>query len=316
MTQINPELQSVTAFAPATCANLAVGFDILGLAFDKVGDSVTLIPRKDKLLVIEEIKSSEKIPFEKDKNTATVALQGLVSELNLDRGFSLRINKGIPLSSGMGGSAASAVAALIACNAFLQEPLSKHELAQFALLGEKAASGQKHGDNIVPCIFGGLTLIQSIDPIEILQLPLPEVFCVLVHPHLQVSTQQARKILKPELPLTDYVRQSACLAAFMASLYSKDLRLLQQSYTDLLIEPQRAAFVPGFYQIKEAALEAGALGLSFSGSGPTLLALAKDKENAKNIAKTMQNQLQKEKLASDCWIAPISEEGARITGIK
>jgi len=316
MTTLNSSIHSVTAFAPATCANLAVGFDILGLAFDQAGDTVTLSKRDDNKLVIEEIESAEKLPFEADKNTATVALQAMHSALDLKQGFSIRIQKGIPMSSGMGGSAASAVAALVACNAFLHQPLSRHELAQFALLGEEAASGQPHGDNIVPCLFGGLTLIQNLNPIEILQLPLPDLICVLVHPHLHVSTQQARKMLKPELPLRDYVKQSAHLAGFIAALYAKDLRLLQQSFADLLIEPQRASLIPGFYQIKEAALEAGALGFCLSGSGPSLLALARDRSDAKIIAEVMQNQLKREKLASDCWIAPVSEDGARVTQVK
>lgn len=313
MTQLIDDLHSITAFAPATCANLAVGFDILGLALEEVGDRITLTKRDDHKLVIEKIDSPTPLPKEIEKNTATVALQALRSKLGIEQGFSIHIQKGIPTASGMGGSAASAVAALVACNAFLNQPLSLPELAEFALLGEETASGQKHADNIIPCLFGGLTLIQSIDPIEVLPLPIPELICVLIHPHLQISTQEARKILKGELPLATYIKQSACLAGFIAALYSRNWPLLQKSYTDLLIEPQRASLIPGFYRIKEAALEARALGFSISGSGPSLLALARDKEEGKAVAEAIQNQLNKEKLASDCWIAPISKQGARIT---
>ena len=316
MNLINPELHSITAFAPATCSNLAVGFDILGLAFDQAGDSVTLTKRNDNKLVIESIASKENLPFDNNKNTATVALQALLTQLDLEQGFSIHIDKGISLSSGMGGSAASAVAALVACNAFLKKPLSLLELAQYALVGEQAASGQKHADNIAPCLFGGLTLITALDPLEIFPLPIPELICVLIHPHLQIATKEARKILKDKLPLVDYVKQAAQLAGFIASLYEKNWGLMQKSFTDLLIEPQRAAFVPGFYQIKQAALNAGALGFSFSGSGPSLLALAKDETSATTIADAIQHHLQKEKLASDCWIAPISRQGARVTQIK
>ncbi len=316
MTQIKSDIQRVTAFAPASCANLAVGFDILGLAFDSVGDTVALEKRDDQKLLIESITGVEKIPFGPDKNTASVALQGMLSHLKLKQGFSLHIQKGIPMSSGMGGSAASAVAAVLACNAFLKKPLSLLELAQFALLGEQAASGQKHADNVAPSLFGGLTLIKSLDPLEIVQLPIPSLYCVLVHPHLEVSTQVARKILKPQLPLSDYVKQSAQLAAFIAGLYQNNLELLEASFRDYLIEPQRAGFVPRFYALKQAALDAGALGFCLSGSGPSLLALVKQESTAKKVALVMQNQLKNEKLDADCWIARISEEGARVTELK
>ncbi len=316
MTLINPKLHTVTAFAPATCANLAVGFDILGLAFEELGDYLTLTKRQDSLLVIEALHSKEELPLEITRNTAGVALQAMRDQLGLKQGFSIHIQKGIPLSGGLGGSAASAVAAVVACNAFLTNPLTPLELAQYALLGEEAASGQKHADNVAPCIFGGLTLVQEINPLKILQLPIPPLFCVLIHPHLKISTKAARKILQPKLSLNDHIKQSAYLATFIASLYQNDFQLLQASFKDLLIEPQRASLVPGFYQLKQAALEAGALGFSFSGSGPSLLALSADKEKAKIIAEAMQNQLKKENLASDYWLAPISQQGARITALK
>jgi len=316
MPAINPKVHSVSAFAPATSANLAVGFDILGLAFGAIGDRVTLKIRDDHQFVIEAIQAQEQLPFENDKNTAAVAVQALCQDLSLDCGFSIEIQKGIPLSSGLGGSAASAVAALTACNAFLDETLPPEELIPYALQGEQTASGQKHGDNIVPCIFGGLTLIKNLDPIEIVQLPLPDIHCVLLHPHLQVSTRQARKMLKKELPLADYIKQSAHLAGFIASLYQNDLRLLQNSFKDFLIEPQRAALVPGFQSAQQAGLEAGALGVTLSGSGPTILALAKSTLEAKSIAEAMQAALKIENLATDYWLGPISKEGARIIEVK
>lgn len=313
MNSINNNIHSVTAFAPATCANVAVGFDVLGFSFESVGDYVTLTRRDDNKVIIETIHSDDRLPFDTDKNTASLVIQQLCQDLTLNAGFSIHIKKGIPLSSGMGGSAASAVAALIACNAFLTTPLSYYELAHYALLGEELTSGQQHADNIVPCIFGGLTLTLSLNPIEVVHLPIPDVYCVLVHPHLHVSTIQARKILKSELPLRDYVKQSAHLAAFIAALYTNNMSLLQKSLTDVLIEPQRAAFVPGFYKIKKAALEAGALGVSFSGSGPSIFALAKHKRDAEKIGKVMREQLQAENINSDCWISRISKHASRVT---
>jgi len=315
MNLLRDSVHAVTAFAPATCANVAVGFDILGFAIDGVGDCVTLTRREDKQIVIDAIDSPATLPLDVDKNTASGVVKKFCQELKIDTGFSIRISKGIPLSSGMGGSAASAVAALIACNAFLSVPLSASELVPYALFGEEIASGQQHADNIVPCIFGGFTLVSSVQPLEVVQLPLMEFCCILVHPHLLVPTKEARKILKEQLPLKDCIKQSAHLAAFIAALYKNDIRLLKKNLTDLLIEPQRAHFVPGFYKIKDAALKAGALGMSFSGSGPSLFAFAKNEVEAVRICAAMQEQLKAENIDSDSWISSISQYGARVQEI-
>lgn len=316
MSLIKSRLHSVTAFAPATCANVAVGFDVLGFAFAEVGDLVTLKRREDEHIIIESVHSvndKEELPLDVQQNTASAVIQKLCQDMKLNTGFSIHIQKGIPLSSGMGGSAASAVAALVALNAFLTSPLSPTELIHYALFGEQVASGQAHADNIVPCIFGGFTLIHSLNPVTVIQLPLPQVYCVLVHPHLYVSTKEARTVLQAQVPLRDYVTQSAHLASFISSLYQEDITLLKKSLSDILIEPQRAQFVPGFYEVKAAALKAGALGMSFSGSGPSMFAFAKNKEDALLIMTAMQEQLMQEHIASDGWISPISRHPAQVT---
>lgn len=310
---INPNINSVTAFAPATCANMAVGFDILGFAMAGVGDTITLIKRDDENIVIESIDSNETLPLDVKKNTASVVIQQLCEDLNLKIGLSIQLKKGIALGSGMGGSAASAVAALTAFNGFLNQPLSRHELAHYALLGEEVASGQAHADNIVPCIFGGLTLIRSIDPIDVISLPIPNLFCVIVHPHHRVDTKEARSILKTELPLKDYVKQSANLAAFIVALYEKNNSLLQQSMFDVLIEPQRSVLVPGFYAVKNAALKAGALASSLSGSGPSVFALAQSHVEAEAIRAAMRACFKNEGLTSDAWVSQMSSKGAHVT---
>ncbi|MBA3537086.1 MAG: homoserine kinase [Tatlockia sp.] len=312
MNKIKQSIQSVEAFAPATCANVAVGFDILGFALETIGDHVRLVKREDKKVIIESIQSQDHLPMATDKNTASVVVEKLCRSLNLDLGFSIHIRKGIPLCSGLGGSAASAVAALVACNHFLTSPLSPYELAEFALDGEQAASGARHYDNIIPCLFGGLTLIYSQKPMKVLKLPIPKLYVVLIHPHLQVSTREARNLLKRKIDLSAYVQQSAHLASFIAALYEKDSSLLQDSLKDLIIEPQRAQFVPGFYDVKKAALEAGAWGMSFSGSGPALFAFTATEEKAKQVRDAMLSSLQKRKIASDCWISPISTKAAHI----
>lgn len=312
MKKIKDSVQSIKAFAPATCANVAVGFDILGFAIDSIGDYVTLTKRDDRKIIIEAIESYEPLPFASHKNTASLVLKKFCHDLNLEYGFSVHIKKGIPLCSGMGGSAASAVAALIACNAFLHSPLPVADLARFALLGEEVASGSPHADNIVPCLLGGLTLIQSQHPIQALNLPIPELYCVLLHPHLQISTRHARTTLKKELSLTSHVQQSSHLASFIVALYEHNYSLLKHAMHDVIIEAQRASFVPEFYAIKEAAIQAGALGVSFSGSGPTLFAFAQTAEQAEKISQEMQLPLQRNNIGSDCWISTINKKGARV----
>lgn len=312
MKKIKESIQSIKAFAPATCANVAVGFDILGFAIESVGDYVTVTKRYDKEIIVESIDSQESLPFANHKNTASVVIQKFCQKLNLEHGFSIHIKKGIPLCSGMGGSAASAVAALIACNAFLISPLPLNELAYFALFGEEIASGAAHADNIVPCLFGGFTLIQSQNPLKVIELPIPNLYCVMLHPHLQVSTREARETLKKELPLTLYIQQSANLASFIVALYEHDYSLLKIALDDVMIEAQRAKFVPAFYEIKKAAMQAGALGMSLSGSGPSMFAFTRTREEAEQVSYAMQLPLQKKMIHSDSWISMISKHGAQV----
>ena len=204
-------MNRVTAFAPATVANVAVGFDILGFALDAPGDEVTLTRRKQPGVIIEKIeplphagKDSDfnALPRDPLRNTATAGLVRLMGEMSLDFGFSVVIRKGIAIGSGLGGSAASAVGAMVALNRFLPSPLSHERLVHYALFGEAVASGDRHADNISPCVYGGLTLTKSADPVDVIRIPVPRgVFCTVVHPHLRVDTLTARSILRAEIPL-------------------------------------------------------------------------------------------------------------------
>ena len=215
---------SITAFAPATVANVAVGFDVLGFALDAVGDTVTLKKTTDiGKIEIESIKGLEGLPYDPAKNTATVGLVKMLQELGLPFGFKVSIEKGIPLSSGMGGSAASSVAAVVAANGFLPNSLTKSELLRFALEGERAASGAIHADNVAPSLFGGLTLIRSTDPIDVINIPYPKLFCVLIHPDIKVETKYARSVLATHLSLHQFVQQSAHLASFIAGCFQQDV---------------------------------------------------------------------------------------------
>jgi homoserine kinase len=311
---MNKNLIFVSAFAPATVANVAVGFDILGFALDTVGDTVTLKKiNQAKTIEIESIKGIEGLPYDPQKNTATIGLLKMLNDFDLPFGFRVSIEKGVPLSSGMGGSAASSVAAVIAANAFLPQTLSQSELLSYALEGEKVASGAIHADNVAPALYGGLTLIRSLDPIEVINIHTPKLFCVVVHPDLKIETKHSRHLLETQITLKQFSNQSAHLAAFIAACFKEDLELLKRSCKDFIIEGQRAHLIKGFYDIKNAALEADAIACSISGSGPSLFALAKSHEQAEVIKKVMIEAFNKNGISKvDSWISSIAGPGARI----
>ncbi len=310
---LQSNIKTITAFAPATSANLGVGFDIMGLALDAVGDKVTLTKREDGQIVIEKINSTTGLPLEPNKNTASYAITKMCEDLNITCGFSLQIDKGIAMGSGMGGSAASAVAAVVALNGFLINPVSKEKLVEYALYGEEIASGGKHADNVAPCVFGGITLIRETNPMEVISLPFTkELLCVIIHPHLQVETKSARGILSPTVAMSDFVHQSANLAATICALYTNDIPLLKRSMQDLIIEPQRAKLVTGYYDVKNAALNAGAITATLSGSGPSLIAFATSQSNALKVRDEMVAAFAKHGIEADSWISPINPHGAYI----
>jgi homoserine kinase len=309
---LKPAVNQVTAFAPATSANLGVGFDILGLALSAVGDTVTLTKRSDRQIVIEKINSPTGLPLEPQKNTASFALTTMCQALDIPVGFNLTIDKGIAMGSGMGGSDASAVAAVVALNGFLEQPVSRERLVEFALAGEEIASGGRHADNVAPCVFGGITLIRSLEPIEVISLPIPALQCVIVHPHLQVETKSARKILSPTVALKQYIAQSAQLAATISALYQQDLQLFSRSLQDLIIEPQRASLVAGFAAAKHAALTNGALGFTLSGSGPSVIAFAATSNAAQKVCQAIIDGFLSADVNCDSWISPINPAGAQI----
>lgn len=313
-------MTSATAFAPATVANVAVGFDILGFAIESVGDVVTVSTTDRASVRIKEIVNDTGTPGELDisldpeRNAATVGLMKLCDELRLNFGFEVTIRKGIALGSGMGGSAASAVAALVAANSLLERPLPTHALLDYALLGEQAASGTEHADNIAPCLFGRMTLVLSVHPVRYVSLPVPaSILTVLVHPRLRVDTQNARSILKPSVPLADHVRQSANLGGFIAGCFGNDLEMIRHSFSDVVIEPQRASLIPGFAEVKAAAMECGALGASISGSGPSVFAWVTSDERAATVRDAMVQAFRSNGITDvDSWISAVSQRGARI----
>ena len=308
-------MKTVRAFAPATIANVAVGFDILGFPIESVGDEVIVSRTEHIGVTIDTVNGSyDSIPCDPAQNTATVGLLRMVDDFSLEFGFKVCLNKGIPLKSGMGGSAASAVAAVVAANALLDKPLSKAELFRYALMGEAIASGAtQHADNVAPSLFGGLVLVRSVEPVDIIPIPLPvDTYCVLVHPHIEIATREARAILNSHVPLKDYVNQSSNLAGFIAGCYRSDVALMKRSFSDTVIEPQRAAFIPGFEAAKHVAISEGAFGFSISGSGPSVFALTSSRDIAQRIEIHILRILQEIHIDADSWISPVSLQGARV----
>jgi homoserine kinase len=311
---------SVTVFAPATVANVAVGFDILGFAMDAVGDLVTVSCTDAPGVMIaplEGLDDAKNLPTEPSQNTAGKPLLLMMEQFKPGYGISVRIEKGIPLGSGMGGSAASAVGAVVAFHELLlktgalKTKLTLGELIHFALEGEAVASGAKHADNIAPCLYGGLTLSYPGDRPDVVSLPYPKsLYCTLIHPAFRVDTKMARSVLKPDLLLKTHIGQSARLASFILGCTNHDLSLIQKGLEDLVIEPQRASLIPGFYAVKNAALSAGVLGCSISGAGPAVFALSADLKTALAAKTKMIEAFQSAGLAASGWVSPIRAKGA------
>jgi homoserine kinase len=301
-----------TAAAPASVGNVGVGFDILGHAIVGPVDRVT-VERMDspevRIVGIEGVVSG--LPLEAERNTAGRALLALRSHLGLTHGFSLRIEKGIPLGSGMGGSAASCVAALVAANAVLERPAPLEVVYQCALTGESAASGAPHGDNVGAMLLGGLVLATHD---RLVPIPVPEgLTCVLVHPHRILETRTARAVLQVPFELPRFVEQSANLALVLAGCYRGDLDDIRAGLRDVLVEPLRAPLVDGFAPVKAAALEQGALGASLSGGGPSIFAWC-TRDRAERIALAMEQAFRAASIDCDVWISPVAAPAARVVG--
>jgi len=306
-------LNDVTAFAPATVANVGIGFDILGHTVDTVGDRVRLRRIDEPVVRIRAITGvAGELPIEAKSNTAGRALQAMHAALHLEYGFEVEIDKGIPLASGMGGSAASAVAAVVAASALLEEPVSRLQLLKFAMEGEIVASGSAHIDNIAPCLIGGLVLTVGIDHPRVKQIPVPpSLRCVLVHPHMFLGTREARAILKTDVTRSDFVWQSANLAGFISGCYSNDLDMIRDSFNDVIIEPQRHTLIPGFKAVQRGAMSAGALGCSISGAGPTVFAWS-EMQYAEAVRGAMVAAFTLHGLESDSWVSSLENYGARV----
>jgi homoserine kinase len=302
--------RQATASAPASVGNVGVGFDILGHSLQGPADAVTVLRIEVPEVRITAIRGLVTgLPLEASRNTAGRALLELRQRLGLAHGFELSIEKGIPLGSGMGGSAASCVAALVAANAVLDRPLAVEALYPYALLGESVASGTEHGDNVGPMLLGGLVLATHD---RLLPIPVPPgLTCVLVHPHQILETRTARAVLDRPFELGQFVEQSANLALVLAGCYRGDLEAIRAGLRDVLIEPLRSPLVPGFAEVQEAALVAGALGASISGGGPSVFAWC-TADAAPRVADAMSAAFGRHSIGCDVFISPVAGPAARV----
>ena len=306
----------VTAFAPASIGNVAVGFDMLGLALEGAGDRVQACRNGSGAATIAEVRGldGELHPYlstDPKGNTASIAAQALLDAHGNGMGVELKVWKGVPLQSGMGSSAASAVAAVVAVNALLDAPLPAETLLPFALEGEKFASGGLHADNVAPSLLGGLVLCPQVLLPEVIRLPVPQgVSAVLLHPDLQVNTAQARRGLARSYSMQQWLEQQGLLAGFIAACAARDIDLIRKTLRDVIIEPQRAGKVPCFEAVRDAAMRAGALGCSLSGSGPSIFALCNSKD-ARNIASAMEQASRGQGIGCQSWVSRMDAPGAR-----
>ena len=308
-------MNSISVFAPATVANVACGFDIFGFAVDNPGDQITLTRRDEPGVRITDIIGDEgRLPREAARNTAGIAIQTYLQHIGrTDVGIDAVLYKQMPLGSGLGSSAASAVAGVYAINELLGRPLPILKLLPFAMEGERLACGSAHADNVAPALLGGFVVIRSYHPLDVIRIDTPaELFCTLVHPDIEVNTKDARFILKNEVSLKNTITQMGNVAGLIAGLMTPDYDLISRSLVDVIIEPVRAILIPEFHEVKQAALDNGALGCSLSGSGPSMFALSRSSQSAKQIGEAMQQAFLAVGITSDAYVSEINRQGPRV----
>jgi len=304
-------MRTVTIKSPATVSNLVCGFDILGMALHEPFDIMTLRLLDEPKVIIRN-KDQFGLPTEPEKNVAGIALLSIVAKMNNKIGFELEIEKHIKPGSGIGSSAASAAGAVFAANQLLGNIFDTDELVQFAMNGEKLASGVKHADNIAPCLMGGVTLIRSIHPLDIIPISAPELYITVGHPQIEIRTSDARQILKKQVLLKDAIKQWGNVGGLIAGFLTGDYDLIGRSLEDVIIEPVRSILIPGFNELKIKSMEAGALGGGISGSGPSVFMLRKNETTAKAVEKAMIEIYEKIGTDYHTYTGPINKKGVEV----
>ena len=302
----------VRVFSPATVSNVGPGFDVLGFAIDQPGDE--LIVKKNntgKFHIVNETDID--LPLEPEKNVASVAVKAMLQELGSEQGFDIIFTRKIYPGSGIGSSAASSVGAIFGVNELLGKPYERKDMVKFAMEGELIACGSAHADNTAPAMMGGFILVQSYSPLTICPIPSPpNMFCTVIHPEIEVKTADARKILKKDVSLRAAITQWGNLAGLVAGLMQNDFKLISSSLKDVIVEPVRSILIPKFNDVQKAAIDAGALGCSISGSGPSIFALSNKKEIAENIAVIMQDTFQSINIGSKVFVSQVNPVGVKV----
>ena len=304
-------MKSIKVRCPGTVANLVCGFDILGMALNAPYD-IMEVRLLDEPKVIIQNRDNYNLPTEPEKNVAGVVFLSVMEKVGGTVGFEVTIEKHIKPGSGIGSSAASAAGAAVAANNLLGNIFSTDEVVQFAMNGEKLASGVKHADNIAPCILGGVTLIRSIHPLDIIPLASPDLFVTVVHPQIEVRTSDARQILKKQILLKDAIKQWGNIAGLVTGFLKNDLDLIGRSLEDVLIEPVRSILIPGFDKVKANCKDAGALGGGISGSGPSVFMLSKDEKIAKAVESVMKDVYNRIGIDYNTYVTTINKKGVEI----
>jgi homoserine kinase len=302
----------IKVFAPATVANVSCGFDIFGFAIEEPGDVVEIQRCEKPGIIIKDIFGDEgRLPRKAEKNAVTGVMIHLLKHLGItDFGCEVTLHKNMPLGSGMGSSAASAVAGVVAMNELLDCPLSRQELLPFAMEGERIASGSAHADNVGPALLGGFVVIRSYTPLDVFSIPFPsDLYCTLVHPDIEINTKDARYILRDEVSLKNTISQMGNVAGLVAGLMKEDYDLISRSMVDVIIEPVRSILIPDFNLVKQAALDHGALGCSISGSGPSMFALSRGVDNASKVGLAMKHTFANAGIESSTHVSLINKGG-------
>ena len=304
-------MKEIKIYCPATIANLVCGFDVLGMCLNEPNDIMHMKLLDEKKVIIHS-KDGYKLPADPAQNTAGAPLLAIIEELDQQIGFEITIEKHIKPGSGIGSSAASAAGAVVGANHLLKNIFSKEDMVRFAMLGEKVASGVKHADNIAPCIYGGITLIRSIFPLDIISIPSPQLFITVVHPQIEVRTSDARQILRKEVLLKDAIKQWGNIAALVAGFMQSDYALIGRSLEDVIIEPVRSILIPGFDEVKKKCIEAGALGGGISGSGPSIFMLSINETIAIQVEQVMKEIYERIGLDHHTYVTTINNKGVNV----
>ncbi|MEK9609338.1 MAG: homoserine kinase [Flavobacteriaceae bacterium] len=305
-------MEEIKFFSPASVANVSCGFDVLGFCLDPIGDEMVVRRTVAPGVKISKIEGQD-LPFDVKKNVAGVAAEALLKEFPVDFGFEIEIYKKIKAGSGIGSSAASAAGSVYGINELLGRPFTAHELVSFAMEGESVACGAAHADNVAPVLLGGITLVRSTAPLEVIKLPSPsELTAVILHPKIELKTLHAREILKKNVSMEKAVQQWGNLGAFVSALYQEDYELMSRSLKDGIVEPMRSLLIPNFENLKKASKDAGALGFGISGSGPSVFALTQGLKTAKEVAEALKKNISSIGIDFELHISNINNQGIKV----